>query len=52
MRTVSTPWTSRPTTCGSAAEDLWPNSADPALVHVGVFQSYLERVEEPATSGA
>ena len=26
-------------------EDLWPNSAEPALVHVGVFQSYLERVE-------
>ena len=25
------------------AEDLWPNSADSALVHVGVFQSYLER---------
>jgi nitrile hydratase beta subunit len=25
------------------AEDLWPNSADAALVHVGVFQSYLER---------
>ena len=25
------------------AEELWPNSADPALVHVGVFQSYLER---------
>ena len=24
-------------------EDLWPQSADPALVHVGVFQSYLER---------
>ena len=23
--------------------DLWPNSAEPALVHVGVFQSYLER---------
>ena len=23
--------------------DLWPNDADPALVHVGVFQSYLER---------
>jgi nitrile hydratase len=22
-------------------EDLWPNSADSALVHVGVFQSYL-----------
>ena len=27
------------------SEDLWPNSADPALVHVGVFQSYLERVK-------
>ena len=26
------------------SEDLWPNSADPALVHVGVFQSYLERI--------
>src|SRR5262249_36604749 len=26
------------------AEDLWPNGADPALVHVGVFQSYLDRV--------
>ena len=25
------------------AEELWPNAADPALVHVGVFQSYLER---------
>ena len=24
-------------------EDLWPNSADSALVHVGVFQSYLQR---------
>jgi nitrile hydratase len=24
------------------AEELWPNSADPAQVHVGVFQSYLE----------
>lgn len=23
--------------------ELWPDSADPALVHVGVFQSYLER---------
>ena len=23
--------------------ELWPNSADPAFVHVGVFQSYLER---------
>jgi nitrile hydratase len=27
------------------SEDLWPNSADPALVHVGVFQSYLERAD-------
>jgi nitrile hydratase len=26
------------------AEDLWPHSADPAMVHAGVFQSYLERV--------
>jgi nitrile hydratase len=26
------------------SEDLWPRSADAALVHVGVFQSYLERV--------
>jgi nitrile hydratase len=24
------------------SEDLWPNCADSALVHVGVFQSYLE----------
>jgi nitrile hydratase beta subunit len=23
--------------------DLWPNGADAALVHVGVFESYLER---------
>ena len=27
------------------SEELWPHSADPALVHVGVFQSYLERVD-------
>ena len=27
------------------SEDLWPVSADRALVHVAVFQSYLERVE-------
>jgi nitrile hydratase subunit beta len=27
-------------------EDLWPNSSDPALVHVGVIQSYLEREAE------
>ncbi|HEY2815683.1 MAG TPA: nitrile hydratase subunit beta [Casimicrobiaceae bacterium] len=25
------------------SEDLWPNCADSALVHVAVFQSYLER---------
>jgi nitrile hydratase len=27
------------------AEDLWPHGCDPALVHVGVFQSYLERAD-------
>ncbi len=27
------------------SEELWPNAADPALVHVGVFESYLERVD-------
>ena len=27
------------------SEDLWPNSADSALVHVGVFQSYLVRAQ-------
>ncbi|MFZ2651249.1 MAG: nitrile hydratase subunit beta [Burkholderiaceae bacterium] len=26
------------------SEELWPNGCDAALVHVGVFQSYLERV--------
>jgi nitrile hydratase len=26
-------------------EELWPESADAALVHVGVFQSYLQRIE-------
>ena len=26
-----------------SAEELWPQSADAAFVHVGVFQSYLER---------
>jgi nitrile hydratase beta subunit len=25
------------------SEDLWPQGADSALVHVGVFQSYLDR---------
>lgn len=24
------------------SEELWPNAAEPALIHVGVFQSYLE----------
>jgi nitrile hydratase subunit beta len=28
------------------SEDLWPNSAEPALIHVGVFQSYLEEGAE------
>ena len=28
-----------------SAEELWPNSADPAFVHVGVFESYLERMD-------
>jgi len=27
------------------SEELWPNSSDAALVHVGVFQSYLEPFE-------
>jgi nitrile hydratase len=26
-----------------ASEELWPGSAEPASIHVGVFQSYLER---------
>jgi nitrile hydratase subunit beta len=26
------------------SEDLWPDAVDAAAVHVGVFQSYLERV--------
>jgi hypothetical protein len=25
------------------SEDLWPSSSEPALIHVGVFQSYLEK---------
>jgi nitrile hydratase len=29
-------------------EDLWNDAADKALVHVGVFQSYLEPLPEPA----
>ena len=27
------------------SEELWPDSADAALVHVGVFESYLERLD-------
>jgi nitrile hydratase subunit beta len=27
------------------SRDLWPDSCDDAFNHVGVFQSYLERVE-------
>jgi nitrile hydratase beta subunit len=27
-----------------STRDLWPDSADEAFVHVGVFQSYLEKV--------
>jgi nitrile hydratase subunit beta len=26
-------------------EDLWPNASDSALVHVGVFRSYLDRID-------
>ncbi|MGE0497803.1 MAG: nitrile hydratase subunit beta [Ramlibacter sp.] len=29
------------------SEDLWPGSSDAALIHVGVFQSYLERAAQP-----
>ena len=29
------------------SRDLWPDSCDDALNHVGVFQSYLEKVEAP-----
>ena len=32
------------------SEDLWPHSADAALVHVGVFQSYLERISQTQSS--
>src|SRR4051812_6945439 len=27
------------------ADELWPGAAEPALVHVGVFESYLERTD-------
>jgi nitrile hydratase len=30
------------------SEDLWPGCAEPALVHVGIFESYLERATNPA----
>jgi hypothetical protein len=30
------------------SRDLWPVSCDDALNHVGVFQSYLEKVEAPS----
>ncbi|HSC63561.1 MAG TPA: nitrile hydratase subunit beta [Caldimonas sp.] len=29
-----------------SAQELWPSSADAAFVHVGVFQSYLERAPQ------
>ena len=32
--------------------ELWPDSADAALVHVAVFQSYLERSEQRLASDA
>ena len=28
-----------------ASDELWPGAADKALIHVGVFQSYLERAD-------
>jgi nitrile hydratase len=30
------------------SEDLWHDAADAAFIHVGVFESYLERVDAPA----
>jgi nitrile hydratase beta subunit len=30
------------------SEDLWPGSSDPALVHVGLFESYLDPASQPA----
>lgn len=32
------------------SEELWPTSAEPALVHVAVFQSYLEPADPDPTS--
>ena len=32
------------------SQDLWPDSSDDALVHVGVFQSYLERAPSAAVT--
>jgi nitrile hydratase subunit beta len=31
------------------SDELWPNGSDAALVHVGVFESYLERTTAPST---
>ena len=31
-----------------ASAELWPNGADDAFVHVGVFESYLERACQPS----
>jgi nitrile hydratase subunit beta len=33
------------------SQELWPDSSDDALVHVGVFQSYLERAPSAAEAG-
>jgi nitrile hydratase beta subunit len=30
------------------SEELWPGSCEPALVHVGLFESYLERDDQSA----
>ena len=42
-RTASRRRTSRPTTCASAAPSCGPTRPTRRFVHVGVFQSYLER---------
>jgi nitrile hydratase len=26
------------------SDELWPDSSDKAMIHVGVFQSYLEKI--------
>jgi len=30
-----------------STQELWPDAADAAFVHVGVFQSYLQRLDTP-----